>query len=321
MIKYLLLLTFSTLLLAKNINCDFINKNYEYICKKVTKKGVSVKYVNSFLFSDKASKINEQSFKLFSYKKTLSHRKDEKKANNSLVEKIPKIIAHVKKYSDVYDEAEKRFGVNREIVASILMKETRLGKAHLSFDAFIVFNTLIKKVKIRTSRDKRLLNMSKNNIVSIIKHCFDNKIEPKNCNLPSSYAGAVGIPQFMPASFVFAVPYKKNGVDLTRMQDAIMSASNFLNKNAGFKKLIEWNKMPNLAKVEQDWYDYSFIHKDSSLVYSKSKRKKIKFNCFSCNKPELQYLRGYAKKIMRYNNSSNYVIGVMRLAYDTHQGL
>ena len=80
MIKYLLLLTLSTLLLAKHTNCNFANKNYEDICKKVTKKGVSVKYVNSFLFSDKASKINEQSFKLYSYKKTSSHKKDEKKA-------------------------------------------------------------------------------------------------------------------------------------------------------------------------------------------------------------------------------------------------
>ena len=79
MIKYLLLLTFSTLLLAKYSNCDFINKNYEYICKKVTKKGVSVKYVNSFLFSHKASKINEQSFKLFLIKKLHHIEKMKKK--------------------------------------------------------------------------------------------------------------------------------------------------------------------------------------------------------------------------------------------------
>nr|WP_275849043.1 lytic murein transglycosylase [Sulfurimonas sp. SAG-AH-194-I05] len=38
-------------------------------------------------------------------------------------------------------------------------------------------------------------------------------------------------------------------------------------------------------------------------------------------KKDLQYLRKYAKTIMRYNNSSNYAIGVMRLAYDTHKGL
>jgi membrane-bound lytic murein transglycosylase B len=321
MIKYLLLLTLSTLLLAKHTNCNFANKNYEDICKKVTKKGVSVEYVNAFLLSHKASKIDKESLELFSSKKIALHRTNEKKANCALVSYVPKIIAHVKKYSHVYDEAEKRFGVNREVVASILMKETKLGKFSPSYDAFIVFNTLVKKAKVKTSRDKRLLDMGKANIISIIKYCFDNSIKPNQCNLPSSYAGAVGIPQFMPASFVYAIAYKKGRVDLTRMQDAIMSASNYLNKKADFTKLIEWDKIPDLPKVEQAWYDYDFIHKNSSFAYEGSKNSGKEYDCFACNKPELQYLREYIKKIMRYNNSSNYAMGVMRLAYDTHQGL
>jgi membrane-bound lytic murein transglycosylase B len=319
MIKILLLLTLSTLLLAKCINST--NKHYEDICKKVVRKGVSVEYVNKFLLSSKASKIDKKSLELLSQKTIAIHRTNEKRANNALIEYIPEIVAHVKKYSNVYDEAEKRFGVNREVVASILMKETRLGKANLSHDAFIVFNTLVKKLKLKNSREKWLVKMSKGNIVSIIKYCFKNNIEPNNCSLPSSYAGAVGIPQFMPASFVYAVPYKKGIVDVTHMEDAIMSASNYLHRRASFKKLIDWDKMPNLAKVEEAWYDYDFTHKNTSFVYAKSKLSGRKKNCFSCNKPKLQYVRGYVKKIMRYNNSSNYAIGVMRLAYDTHQGL
>jgi membrane-bound lytic murein transglycosylase B len=319
MIKILLLLTLSTLLLAKCINST--NKHYEDICKKVVRKGVSVEYVNKFLLSSKASKIDKKSLELLSQKTIAIHRKNEKRSNNALIEYIPEIVAHVKKYSNVYDEAEKRFGVNREVVASILMKETRLGKANLSHDAFIVFNTLVKKLKLKNSREKWLVKMSKGNIVSIIKYCFKNNIEPNNCSLPSSYAGAVGIPQFMPASFVYAVPYKKGIVDVTHMEDAIMSASNYLHRRASFKKLIDWDKMPNLAKVEEAWYDYDFTHKNTSFVYAKSKLSGRKKNCFSCNKPKLQYVRGYVKKIMRYNNSSNYAIGVMRLAYDTHQGL
>lgn len=321
MIKYIIILTFSTLLLAEYSNCDFKDKNYEDVCKRVVKKGVSVEYANSFLLSSKTTKMDERSFKLFSPKKIAQHRQNEKKANNVLVKYVPKIISHVKKYSNVYDEAERRFGVNREVVAAILMKETKLGKIKPSFDAFEVFNTLVKRVKVKTSRDKWLLSMGKSNMVSIIKYCFDNAIEPNYCNLPSSYAGAVGIPQFMPASFIYAVPYQDGGIDLTRMEDAIMSASNYLHNKAKFTKLIEWDKMPDMPSVEQAWYDYDFEHKDSSFVYAESKRSGKKYDCFSCGKEDLQYLRAYAKKIMSYNNSSNYAIGVMRLAYDTHKGL
>jgi len=321
LIKFILLFSFSTLLLAEYTNCSFKDKNYEEVCNRVVKKGVSIEYANSFLLSNKTTKMDERSFKLFSPKKIAQHRKNEKKANNVLIKYVPKIIKHVQDYSHVYDEAEKRFGVNREVVAAILMKETKIGVIKPSFDAFEVFNTLVKKVEVKTKRDKWLMSMGKSNMVSIIKHCFDNAIEPNYCNLPSSYAGAVGIPQFMPASFIYATSYNDGGVDLTKIEDAIMSASNYLNQKAKFKQLIDWNKMPDMPKVESAWYDYDFQHKDSSFVYAKSKRSGKKYDCFSCGKPELQYLRGYAKKIMSYNNSSNYAIGVMRLAYDTHKGL
>jgi len=76
-----------------------------------------------------------------------------------------------------------------------------------------------------------------------------------------------------------------------------------------------------MPKVEADWYEYDFNHKNGSFVYSESKRTGKKYDCFSCGKENLQYLKHYAKYIMRYNNSSNYAIGVMRLAYDTHKGL
>ena len=321
MFKSILLLSLSTLLLAQYSNCNFKNKNYEEVCKRTVKKGVSFDYANSFLLSFKASKIDDRSFKLFSPKKIAQHRKNEKRANNVLVKYVPKIIKHVEKYKEVYDKAESKFGVNREVVAAILMKETKLGVIKPSFDAFEVLNTLVRKLEVKTKRDQWLMDMGKSNMVSIISYCYDKGIEPNSCNLPSSYAGAVGIPQFMPSSFKYAVPYESKIPDLTKIEDAIMSASNYLNKKSEFTKLIEWDKIPEMPVVEEQWYDYDFEHKDSSFVYAQSKRSGKKYDCFSCAKDDLQYLRGYAKKIMRYNNSSNYAIGVMRLAYDTHLGL
>ncbi|MCD6173473.1 MAG: lytic murein transglycosylase [Sulfurimonas sp.] len=321
MLKLLLLTLTTTLLFAEYKNCEFKTPHYTEICKRVVKKGVPIHDANLFLLSRKTEDLDLLSYKFFHPSKIKIHRANERKANNTLVKYIPEIVAHVQKYEKVYDEAEKRYGVNREVVATILMKETKLGKIKPSFDAFKVFNTLVVKVKPKTSRDKWLLNMGKSNLVSVIAYCYKKGYTPSQCNLPSSYAGAVGIPQFMPSSFVYIDSYKDKVGDLTKMEDAIMSASRFLHKKAGFSELIEWSKIPEMPKVEADWYEYDFTHKHGSFVYGQSKKTGKKYDCFSCDKDELQYLKKYAKYIMRYNNSSNYAIGVMRLSYDTHKGL
>ncbi len=319
MTKLILPLLLSTLLFAKYDNCEFKNKHYEDICEKVVKNGVSYKYANEFLLSYfRTKKFDEVSFKYLQPKYIKHHRKSEKKANNVLVKHIPKIVKHLQEYKDVYDYTEKKFGVNREIIAAILMKETKLGKIKPSHDAFIVFNTLVVRTQPNSKREKWLLKMGKTNMASIITHCYKKGIYPENCKLPSSYAGAVGIPQFMPNSFVYAEGYKTKYADLTNMEDAIVSASKFLHKKAKFNTLLDWNKVPDMAKIESQWYDYEFKHENASFVYEKSKKTGKTYDCFTAGKNELVYLRDYAKKIMRYNNSSNYAVGVLRLAYDSH---
>ena len=310
----------STMLFANYTNCNFKNEHYEDICKKVVKNGVSYNYANEFLLSYfKTKKFDEVSFKYLQPKYIKHHRKSEKKANNVLVKHIPKIVQHLKEYKEVYDYTEKKFGVNREIIAAILMKETKLGKIKPTHDAFIVFNTLVVRTKPNSKREKWLLRMGKTNMVSIITHCYKKGLAPEQCKLPSSYAGAVGIPQFMPNSFVYAEGYKSKYADLTNMEDAIVSASKFLHKKANFSKLIDWSKIPDMQKVESQWYEYEFTHENASFVYEESKKTGKKYDCFTAGKSELTYLRDYAKKIMRYNNSSNYAVGVMRLAYDSHK--
>jgi len=316
--KIFIYILFTTAVFANYNNCDFKNKDYEDICKKVVKDGVSYDYANSFLLSYfKTKKFDEISWKYLQPREIKAHSRSEIRANNTLVKYIPKIVKHLKKYKEVYDYAEKKYGVNREIVAAILMKETSLGKIKPKHDAFIVFNTIVTRVGSKTSREKWLLNMGKKNMEAIINYCYKKGVKPAECNLPSSYAGAVGISQFMPNSFGYVKGYKTKIGDLTKMEDAILSTTYFLHKKAKFDKLIDWKKIPQMAKVESNWYDYDFKNKDASFVYSEGRNGK-KYNCFACGKDRLQYLKTYIKKIMRYNNSSNYAIGVMRLAYDSH---
>ena len=319
MIKLLLVGLLTTTVFAKYSDCEFKNENYIDICKKVTKKGVSIEYANKFLLSYfKTQFYDEVSWKYLQPRHIKTHRANEKKANNVLAKYIPEMVKHLKKYKKVYDYSEKKYGINREIIAAILMKETRLGKIKPKHDAFIVFNTMVVRTKAKTSREKWLLNMGKTNMASVIEYCYKKGVEPYKCNLPSSYAGAVGIPQFMPNSFSYTGSYKNRVADLTKMEDAIVSASKFLHKKASWSTLIDWKKIPNMQRVESDWYEFDFKKKNASFVYAQSKRTGKKYECFSCNKSKLQYTKKYVQKIMRYNNSSNYAVGVLRLAYDAH---
>lgn len=321
MIKLLLLSLGTTLLMANYTNCDFKNDDYEEVCQRVVKNGVSMDYANRFLLSPKTKQLDMKSFDLFQPKQIKVHHANEKRANNNLVKFIPEIVDHIKKYERVYNLVETRYGVNREIIAAILMKETRLGAIKPKYDAFSVFNTLVLKTKVTTPRASWLVKMGKSNMVSIITYCYEKGYKPLTCNFPSSYAGAVGIPQFMPNNFKYIEAYRSEVGDLSLMEDAIISTGKFLHEVAGFKTLIDWKKIPRMSTVEAAWYEYDFTHKNSSFVYAKSKKTNKTYNCFACGKSELEYLRSYAKKIMSYNNSSNYAIGVMRLAYDTHQKL
>jgi membrane-bound lytic murein transglycosylase B len=319
--KLLFLLLLSTTLSAKYDDCSFKNQHYTDICKKVIKDGVSYEYANKFLLSYfKTQKFDEITWKYIQPSKIKYHRTQERKANNVLVKYVPKMVTNLKKYKYAYDLAEKKYGVNREIIAAILLKETKLGKIKPTHDAFIVFNTILTRTKAKNSRDKWLLRMSKTNMASIIEHCYKEGVKPEQCNLPSSYAGAIGIPQFMPNSFIYTDSYHGKVADLTKMEDAIMSVAKFLHKKAGFDTLMDFSKIGDMPQIESQWYEYAFTHENASFVYEKSRSGK-NYSCFTKDKTELSYLKGYVQKIMRYNNSSNYAIGVIRLAYEAHKSL
>ncbi len=297
-------------------NCNFKNKNYEAVCKAAVAKGVSHQYANTFLLSPRMQMRDAKSFALFSPQKITMHHANEKRANNALVPYVPQIVAHLQKHKAVYDKAEREYGVDREVIAAILMKETRLGTFVPKHEAVTVFNTLLTQLKSDTARNKRLLTMAKTNMTSLIAYCFKNDIAPKACRFKSSYAGAVGIPQFMPQNFGYIRAHHMSLGDLNRMEDAIVSVAAFLKFSAGYRGLIDWSKIPDMKKLESQWYDYDAAHKNASFVYAKGTHKR--YHCFTCKDDSLQYVRRYVRYIMSYNNASNYAVGVMRLAYDAH---
>jgi membrane-bound lytic murein transglycosylase B len=318
MIRYCVILSLSLLLEAASYNnCDFKNPRYEAVCQEAVKKGATYQYANEFLLSWRVGKRDQKSFDLFQPKEFSAHHANEKRANNDMVKYIPRIVEHIKKYEKVYKLAESRYNVDREVIAAILMKETRLGTYVPKHEAFTVFNTLLLQVKEDTSRNRWLLGMAQENMARIIVYCGAKHIQPEQCRFSSSYAGAVGIPQFMPQNFGYIQGYQSEVGNLDVMEDAILSVAAFLHTEAKYDTLIEWNNIPNMQTLESQWYDYDFTHKNASFVYEKGKNGT--YQCFTCNEPKLQKVRHYVQRIMRYNNSSNYAVGVLRLAYDAHK--
>ncbi len=298
-------------------DCRFKTDVYESVCKSAVAKGVSLDYANRYLLAPQTTERDALSLKLFQPKMISTHHANEKRANNALVAFVPDIAENLHRYSRAYDEAEKRFGVNREVIAAILAKETRLGRIGLKHDAFVVFNTLLRELSPDSKRNRALIAMAETNMVALMRYCYTNGIAPQQCRFSSSYAGAVGIPQFMPQNFGYVESAGKGPGNLDRMPDAILSTARLLHDSAGFTVLIDWSKMPDVPRIEQAWYDFDFANPHASFAFAKDRYGKP-YRCFACTKPSLSYMASYVKKIMRYNNSSHYAVGVLRLAYDAH---
>ena len=295
-----LLLLVTTQIFATSKNCDLENKTYKEICQKALKNGVPSAFANEFFLTN---------FKKIEVKKV-------KKVKNKPSKHSSELGHHLDEYEEVYDHAEKKYGVNREVVAVILMHESKLGKFKPATNLLVVFNNMGTK---KGTKKKSISDAGKQRMINLMRYCYKKGISAGECNFPSSHAGNVGIPQFLPENFCYIDGYQAKVGDLSKMEDAIVSTSNFLNKRALYNKLIDWDKMPNIAEVEKEWKQFSSTHKNSSFIYEKSEKSDQSYNCFRCETAEIAYLKEYVKKIMGYNNSSDYALMILSLAQNAHK--
>ena len=134
-----------------------------------------------------------------------------------------------KKYEKWLIKAEQKYGVPREIIVGLLGVETRYGRiqgSHRVIDSLSTFAFIYtRRSKFFTSELKNFLLMAK-----------ENKFDP--LSLTGSYAGAMGIPQFMPSSFRrYAIDFDGDGKkDIWKNEvDAIGSVANYLKEKGGWQ--------------------------------------------------------------------------------------
>ncbi|MRR16274.1 MAG: lytic murein transglycosylase [Deltaproteobacteria bacterium] len=157
------------------------------------------------------------------------------------IETGKKLIAENK---ELFEKLESLYGIPANYIVAIIRVETNF-KEHLG--QYRVFNALYTMAML-SKRAKRV-HMAGKELVTWVKMCRRTDMDP--FTVKGSWAGAFGIPQFMPSSYViFAVDEDGDGIaDLYGYPDAFASVANYL-RCAGWKN-------GNEKKMRQAVYRYN----------------------------------------------------------------
>jgi len=173
----------------------------------------------------------------------------------------PKAIESALNYlgdnKEILDKAEEIFGVDKTVITAILLVETRLGSylgnrtvintlstmAALSDETLRerVWNSIpdekkpVREAFIKKARDKT--DWGYNELKALLQYTEKEGVAPES--IKGSYAGALGVSQFMPSN---ALKLARDGdndgkIDLFNHADAIFSVANYL-KHHGWQSGI-----------------------------------------------------------------------------------
>ena len=137
-------------------------------------------------------------------------------------------VRYWERHAETLQKAEEEFGVDAEIIVAIIGVETRYGKItgkHRIIDSLLTL----------TLGYPRRSEFFKSEFIEFLKLSQEEKLDPFTAK--GSYAGAMGIPQFISSSYRnYAVDFNGNGHKnlLTETADAIGSVANYL-KRHGWK--------------------------------------------------------------------------------------
>jgi membrane-bound lytic murein transglycosylase B len=199
---------------------------------------------------------------------------------------IRKARKYMKKYEKELSLAEKTYGVDREIITAIILVETRLGTGvgnrlvlnTLSTIAALsdptVRETLWKAISdtsdvTKESYEKWVKRKSKwayNELKAFLQYTNGVKIDPTK--VKGSYAGAMGISQFMPSNIlIFAKDGDNDGrIDLFVHADAIASVANYLKRHGWHPEIGRKKAQKVVWKYNHSRYYVDIIFKISDIL-------------------------------------------------------
>ena len=187
---------------------------------RALKKGISEETINN---SFKNAKYLKQVIKYDRYQPEFFEDTKtyiNKRATRSRMLKAKALLI---KNQKLFDEVEKKFNVEKELLLALWGIETNFGKHVGKMDIISSLATL--------SFDKRRSEFFSKELIILLK-LIDQKLVDVD-TLYGSWAGAFGNFQFMPSAIEnYAIDYDKNGkIELKQsLYDAVASAANYLNK-------------------------------------------------------------------------------------------
>jgi membrane-bound lytic murein transglycosylase B len=151
------------------------------------------------------------------------------------------------------DATETRTGVDRTVIIGILMWESKLGTITGDYRAFNAFTSQLffvddaSAVAMARKEEKQLIDpaaqakrvatirdRARKNLIALVRQCKARGMDA--LEVKGSWAGALGFPQFMPASLRWADDGNGDGkIDLFDLDDSIASIGRYL-KEHGFEK-------------------------------------------------------------------------------------
>lgn len=303
---------------------------FEHVSEVLKAKGIDPLRIKALFASKKAHWHDKKSFAMIADRsKIKAHRKAEQRANQQILLKEALLKRHLKKYKKVYDQVEARYRVNREIIAAILQKETALGafKAY-KYDAFSVLCAMLDRLSLpkfpkrwQLRRFHRLKKFAEDNLVALILYYENEGVDILKTKIRSSYAGAIGIPQFTPQHFdlIVTAPGEHNR-SLHYMPTAIFSTANLLTKRFGWHKMINFEKIKSLDTVIAAWY--RFDKGDANFIYEKNLDGMVVPNFVKSHPKDKQirYAGEIVRVLKRYNFSTAYALGILQIALESHEG-
>jgi membrane-bound lytic murein transglycosylase B len=221
----------------------------------------------------------------------------------------------LKKYYTIFKKVEKKYGIPSEYIAAIIGIESVYGG---NVGKYPVFDTLTTLAFEENRRSKFFTK----ELAKFIRLSYNQKFDPKKTK--GSYAGAIGLGQFMPSSYeAYGIDFNKDGkVSLQHPHDTIASIANYLKKNG-------WKKGEEIATRVS--YDGKRFEKYKTGYTTKYHRKELmginpkykKWNYFDKvsliklskkSYDELWYAAKNFYVITRYNHSAYYAMAVHQLA-------
>jgi membrane-bound lytic murein transglycosylase B len=226
---------------------------FKPLVKKLLKAGIDSNFILS-LIANNQTKFNEKYVKI----NITGYLKKTDYSSAYSYFSVRKAKQFITEYKDILNKCEKEYRVPKEIIAAIIWIETKngsiLGDNHVASvfmstamadqPQFVILNknslredftgdtselpALDQKIKTRSVKKsdwavKELLALSK----------MEKQYKIPVNDMKGSWAGAFGISQFLPSSFIsYAVDGNHNGkTDLFEMEDAIYSIANYLKSN------------------------------------------------------------------------------------------